>query len=263
MNALSELNVTNLAKMYGRLPVTLQAKWRDEAQRIREKGRCPSLKKLVEVIERRAEAANDSIFRKVGEVNRNFVERPAKGNRRAPPSEPTAEGGSRVTKFATQLGSHIQESQNTQGRGSNVSTPRGTVPAGKCYSYEASHKIDHCLDFTSKSVRQRMVFARYRGLCLLRGHIAGECKSAFRCKQCQQPHHTSHKSVEDHVDTGTGDGGDQVVKEPATVKAVSTAAGDEMPSHTYSTTSKAKLKLQVVPIEILSKEGRSVSTTHY
>jgi len=62
------------------------------------------------------------------------------------------------------------------------------------------------------------------------------------------------------VDTGTGDGGDQVVKEPATVKAVSTAAGDEMPSRTYSTTSKAKLKLQVVPIEILSKEGRSVST---
>jgi len=104
-----------------------------------------------------------------------------------------------------------------------------------------------------------MVFARYRGLCLLRGYIAGECKSALRCKQCQQPHHTSHKSVEDHVDTGTGDGGDQVVKKPATVKAVSTAAGDEMPSHTYSTTSKAKIKLQVVPIEI-RKEGRSVST---
>ena len=33
-----------------------------------------------------------------------------------------------------------------------------------------------------------------------------------------------------------------------------------MPSHTYSATSKAKIALQVVPIEILSKEGRSVST---
>ena len=33
-----------------------------------------------------------------------------------------------------------------------------------------------------------------------------------------------------------------------------------MPSHTYSTTSKANIALQVVPIEILSKEGRSVST---
>ena len=33
-----------------------------------------------------------------------------------------------------------------------------------------------------------------------------------------------------------------------------------MPSHTYLTTSRAKIALQVVPIEILSKEGRSVTT---
>jgi len=57
------------------------------------------------------------------------------------------------------------------------------------------------------------------------------------------------------VDTGTGDGGDQAVKEPAYVNAVATAAGDEMPINTYSTTSKANIVLQVVPIEILSKEG--------
>ena len=193
MNALSEMNMTNLEKMAGRLPVALQIKWRDEAQRIREKGRCPSLRELVEFIERRAEAANDPIFSKVGEVNKNFVKRPAKGNTRAPTPEPTAGSGSRVTTFATQLGSHTQESQNTQGRGSNVSTPRGSLPAGKCYSCEATHKIEHCPDFTSKSVRQRIIFARYKGLCLnclRRGHFAGECKSAFRCKHCQQPHHT-------------------------------------------------------------------------
>ena len=35
MNALSEMNMTNLAKMSGRLPVALQVKWRDESQRIR------------------------------------------------------------------------------------------------------------------------------------------------------------------------------------------------------------------------------------
>ena len=165
MNGLSEMNMTNLAKMSGRLPVALQVKWRDEAQRIREKGRFPSLKELVEFIERRAEAVNDPIFGIVGEVNRSFVKRPAKGNRRAPPLEPT-EAGSRVTTFATQLGSHTQESQSTQDRGSNVSMSRGTLPSGKCYSCEASRKIEHCLDFTSKSVRQRMVFARYKGLCL-------------------------------------------------------------------------------------------------
>ena len=88
MNALSEMNMTNLAKMSGRLPVVLQVKWRDEAQRIREKGRCSSLKELVEFIEGRAEAANDPTFGKVGEVNRNFVKRPAKGNTRAHPQNP-------------------------------------------------------------------------------------------------------------------------------------------------------------------------------
>ena len=191
------------------------------------------------------------------------MKRPAKGNTQAPPPEPTAGSGSRVTTFVMQFGSHIQESQNTQGRGSNVSTPRGSLPAGKCYSCEASHKIEHCPDFTSKPVRQRMIFARYKELCLnclQRGHFAGECKLAFRCKHCQQLHHTLlHKSVEDHVDTSTGDGGDHAVKEPANVNAVATAAGDEMLSPTYSMTSKAKIALQVVPIEILSKVGRSVS----
>ena len=66
MNTLSEMNMTNLAKMSRRLPVALQVKWRDEAQRIRERGRCASLKELVEFIERWAEAANDPIFGKVG-----------------------------------------------------------------------------------------------------------------------------------------------------------------------------------------------------
>ena len=258
MNALSEMNMTNMAKISGRLLVALQVKWRDKAQRVRVKGRCPSLKELVEFIERWAEAANDPILGKVGEVNRNVVKRPAKGNRRAPPTEPTAGGGSRVTTFATHLGSHVQESLNTQDRGSNISTTRGSLPARKCYSCEASHKIEHCPDFTSKPVRQRMNFAGYKGLCLnclRRGHFADECQ------HCQHPHHTLlHKSVEDAVDTGTGNGADQAVKEPANVNVVAKAAGDEVPSHTYSTTSKAKIALQVVSMEILSKEGRSVST---
>ena len=192
------------------------------------------------------------------------MKQPTKGNRRAPPLEPTAQAGSRVTTFATQLGSHTQESQSTQGRGSNVSMSRGTLQSGKCYSCEASHKIEHCPDFTSKSVRQRMVFARYKGLCLnclRKGHFVGEFKSAFRCKHCQQPHHTLlHKSLKDQVNTGVGDSGDQAVKEPANVNSVTAATGDETPSRTYSTTSKAKIALQVIPIGILSKEGPSVST---
>ena len=62
------------------------------------------------------------------------------------------------------------------------------------------------------------------------------------------------------MNTGVGDSGDQAVKEPANVNSVTAATGDETPSRTYSTTSKAKIALQVVPIEILSKGGPSVST---
>ena len=43
-------------------------------------------------------------------------------------------------------------------------------------------------------------------------------------------------------------------------KQLITAAGDKMPGYTYATTLKANILLQVVPIELLSKEGRSVST---
>ena len=68
MNALSEMNMSNLAKMSGKLPVALQFKWRDETLSIRESKGFPTLKDLVEFIERRAEAANDPIFERVGET---------------------------------------------------------------------------------------------------------------------------------------------------------------------------------------------------
>ena len=49
------MNMTNLAKMSGKLPIALQIKWRDEAIRIRESRGFPNLKDLVDFIEQRAE----------------------------------------------------------------------------------------------------------------------------------------------------------------------------------------------------------------
>ena len=56
------MNMSNLAKMWGKLPIVLQIKWRDEALRIRERKGFPTLEDLVMFIERRAEAANDPVF---------------------------------------------------------------------------------------------------------------------------------------------------------------------------------------------------------
>ena len=52
MNALAEMNMTNLGKMTSKLPIHLQTKWRDEAQRIRSKGQSPSIEDIVKFIER-------------------------------------------------------------------------------------------------------------------------------------------------------------------------------------------------------------------
>ena len=46
------MNMSNLAKMLGKLPVVLQIKWRDEALRIRERKGFPTLEDLVEFTER-------------------------------------------------------------------------------------------------------------------------------------------------------------------------------------------------------------------
>ena len=62
MNALSEMNLSNLRRMSSKLPTVHQARWRDEVQRIRERGMLPSFKDLVEFIEKRADAVNDPIF---------------------------------------------------------------------------------------------------------------------------------------------------------------------------------------------------------
>ena len=44
MNVLPEMNMSNLAKMLGNLPIALQLKWREEALRIRERRGFPNLK---------------------------------------------------------------------------------------------------------------------------------------------------------------------------------------------------------------------------
>ena len=70
MNALPEMNLTNLAKMSGKLPIVLEVKWRDEALRIRESRGFQNLKDQVDFIGWQAEAANDPVFGKIGETSK-------------------------------------------------------------------------------------------------------------------------------------------------------------------------------------------------
>ena len=102
MNALSEMNMTRIGKMCGgSLPIAYHIKWRDEVQRIRAKGRLPTVKDLVEFIEKREDAANDPIFSRIGETNKT-TKYPNIDNRRSMTSGATAVGA-KITTLTTQV----------------------------------------------------------------------------------------------------------------------------------------------------------------
>ena len=137
---------------------------------------------------------------------------------------------------------------------------------GKCYSCDSAHRIERCPNFISKSVRERMILAKYKGLCLnclRKRHFANQCHSSFRCKHCQQPHHSLlHKATQAKERAGVILQGNPDPKEQANVNATTSEpiAPIETFSHTYSMTSRTKVALQVVPVEIMNNNEHSVTT---
>ena len=96
--------------------------------------------------------------------------------------------------------------------------------------------------------------------CLRKGHFVSECQSNFKCKHCQQPDHSLlHKPIEDKEETLANPKEGPGPREQANVNTVTTAPV-ETASLTYSTTSRTKVALQVVPVKIMNKEGDSVAT---
>ena len=176
MNALSEMNLSNLGRMSSKLPTVHQARWRDEVQRIRERGMLPSFKDLLEFIEKGANAVNDPIFGRIGETSR-ATNASGKRNSKVPP--PSRSDG-RVTTLATQLS--LPDSNG----------PRGTGHPVKFMNCEASHKLADCDKFKNRTVRQRRVFVRGRGLCfncLKKGHFVSQCFAKSKGNLCPQKHH--------------------------------------------------------------------------
>ena len=141
------MNMSNLAKMLGKLPVVLQIKWRDEALRIRERKGCPTLEDLVMFIERRAEAANDSVFGKVGETKQFFQRRNPRASRQPLPPSLNVVTGPKTTTMAVQVGPSDPAKSHKESNSTTLKV--------KCYGCESTHKIEHCPDFLNKSIRQR------------------------------------------------------------------------------------------------------------
>lgn len=130
----------------------------------------------------------------------------------------------KVMTMATQVGLSRSENPPTSNKDQNPAMPKGV--GGKCYSCDSAHRIERCPDFISKSVRERMILASYKGLCLnclRKGHFANQCQSSFRCKHCQQPHHSLlHKATEDKLVAGVNLRGNPDPKEQVNVNVTAT-----------------------------------------
>ena len=123
MNVLPEMNMSNLAKMLGNLPIALQLKWREEALRIRERRGFPNLKDRVDFIDRRAEAANDPVFGRVGETSKFGRKYPRSGRQTLPPI-PRGAVDSKVTTMATQVGLSGSENPPLLNKNPNPTTQK-------------------------------------------------------------------------------------------------------------------------------------------
>jgi hypothetical protein len=221
LDAMGEMNMANLAKMARKLPVPLQYKWRDQAQKIRDFGGTPKLQDLVKFIERSADAANDPIFGKVGETKRDMP----KSSSLVVPG-PTKE---RRRNFSTQV--HAAPAKKD---------PVVPAPARKreCYECKGNHLLRDCSDFKKGDYKHRSSIARLNGLCfncLYKGHFLSECKTAPQCTECEGKHNTLlHREAEK--------------PRPMNNNAIGTG----------SSVTGSKIALQTVPVRIIGPGGQSI-----
>ena len=252
MNALSEMNMTNLGKMSARLPIGLQIKWRDEVQRIRQRGELPTFEKLVQFVQHRANAINDPIFGSIGETKKLKGSITKKGNR-----------GNKVIAMSTVIEGKSYSEQQVSSQSSNLSDSTQQRP-NKCSCCGLMHKLENCEDFKSKSLRQRGTFVRSKGLCIncfKKGHFAAQCYAKTRCNVCHQRHNSLlHKEVTMR-NTGSSD--------VQTAPSIDTGAAvvqninikvDESPGVFRSGGLYPKIALQVVPVKVMSNDGNAITT---
>ena len=261
INALDEMNMTNIAQMSRKLAITHQVKWRENVQRIREQKWNPNLIDLVEFIERRAEVVNDPIFGHVGEAQRPPTF-PRKLDR-----YPVKKHKERISTMAAQFRTDMtnESKRNLKDRYTQYEVDGGLVKSGgerevKRVVCEDLHQLNDCSDFKTKTIRQRNIIVRTHRLCLNClnvGHFAFHCKSRLRCLSCRRKHHSLlHKDVAADQEIPAGlktrtETNNQADKDSINVKqvdgtpkdSVSVSAATSHDSHKRSSTARIKTAL--------------------
>lgn len=162
----------NLRKLMGKLPGSLQEKWRNKAFEKKEHGDRATFGDFVAMIKREARKANDTLYG--FEACKDSTERRESG--RARTANPRKTGNS----FAT-----VTTSNDTQ-RSTEISSSPSKCP--RCDGY---HALASCMTFVAMSSTERNDFCKQKGICfgcLKKGHIKSKCMQKMSCDKCGKLH---------------------------------------------------------------------------
>ena len=169
---------TNMQTIAKKLPFHLQARWRDRAVTLKEKGRIANFKELVEFLVSAAESANDPIFG-VQALSGSQEKRRDNGKRdnKKKPPPPNQTSSSFATNITFPAGSDTQEWE-----------------AKTCLFCDKVHDLDDCVEFLKKTMDERESFLKEKRLCFAcyeTDHVLKGCVKRRTCRKCKKRHPTA------------------------------------------------------------------------
>ena len=109
------------------------------------------------------------------------------------PAEPAEKKNPRAAEKKPSASSHHKRSNV------HVVTPSASYKWECLFCKPEKHPLYLCPKWQSYSVQQRLTQVQQKKLCnncLAVGHATENCRSLYKCKECQQPHHTTlHQAV--------------------------------------------------------------------
>ncbi|CAH8599139.1 unnamed protein product [Schistosoma guineensis] len=177
MGYMSDVNSTaNLEVIVSCLPLELQNKWVEVADKIMMYGKEPSFEEFVVFVEERARIARTRYGRLV-QCNSRFGKRNSEGQ------------ADRISRF------HAIRRD-----------PNSSVKVSRCEICVGDHEATDCPRLAKMNVKERRQEVRKRGLCYLclrKGHIAMTCNSGIKCdvENCKVRHNSllHIDSIDNHV----------------------------------------------------------------
>lgn len=174
---------TNMQTIVRKLPFHLQARWRDRAAKLKEKGQIANFKDLAEFVVSAAESANDPIFG-VQALSGSQEKRRDNGRRdhkkRPPPPNQTS------SSFATSVTPPVSSDAVKNGSRNNITKT--------CLFCNKAHDLDDCVEFLKKTMDERKSFLKERRLCFAcyeTDHVSKGCVKRRTCQKCKKRHPTA------------------------------------------------------------------------